>query len=79
MIYPKISLSAWLKKYPELEVLKKKCDSCDSVMCATTPFIDGPYVGLVAPSCPCGKNRHTCMSMLTADKDEVADWDRLLD
>lgn len=58
MIYPDVTLEDWLRKHPELQVLKKTCDSCGKDMFSTVPFMTKDYYGLESPKCSCGKNRN---------------------
>jgi hypothetical protein len=74
MIYPDVSLKEWRKKYPELKVMKLDCDNCGKTIVANRPFLTKGYAGLDAPRCECGKNRHSCSSMVTTTKEEHQSW-----
>lgn len=78
MIFPEISLKKWLEKYPDLDQLEINCDHCGKLMLASKPFIERGYVGILAPDCSCGKNRHTCMSKLTTSKETFNRWSSLI-
>jgi len=79
MIFPEISLDAWLKKYPDLEVKQGKCDYCDASLETTRPFISKDFVGLKAPKCPCGKGRHTTMVAITNSENAFTYWEDVMD
>ena len=57
MIYPNVTLKDWLKKYPVLEVKKKRCHHCLQMIVANIPFIEKDWVGLESKDCACGKGR----------------------
>jgi hypothetical protein len=57
MIYPDVNLETWLKKYPVLEVQKKRCHHCKSLRIANIPFIEKDWVGLQSKDCACGKGK----------------------
>lgn len=74
MIYVDVSPEHWLKKYPELSILKKACDHCGTEMICNKPFIQKDYAGFAAAPCACGKNRHTCMSMIPTSESANLLW-----
>jgi hypothetical protein len=77
MIYPDISLIDWMKKYPDLVVVKRNCSHCKEEQQATIPFIDFDVVGLVSADCPCGKNILRCMNMVFAGRKlNAPNWSR---
>lgn len=78
MIFPDIRLEDWLKKYPELDLLEKECDSCGRTMIANVPFITKGFAGVISPNCQCGKNRTICSSRVTTSSEEHIKWSKLL-
>jgi hypothetical protein len=53
MIYPDVSLTAWLNKYPDLEVKKMRCE-CKKILRTEIPFINSKGFGITTPKCSCG-------------------------
>lgn len=74
MIFPEITLEEWLEKYPELQILTKKCDNCNKDITANKPFITNGYVGLSSDKCICGKNKHDCMYYITNSEETFGFW-----
>ena len=73
-----VPLERWLERFPELKVQTRLCDSCGTEMRADRPFLMKGYAGLRAPKCRCGKNKRTCMSMVTTTPEETQKWVTLL-
>jgi hypothetical protein len=78
MIFPNVSLKDWLKKYPELKVISSQCENCGKKMKTTRPFIEKHFAGLRIDTCPCGKNRHSSMTMVTITAEKHQEWADLL-
>lgn len=74
MIHPKVSLEAWLSKYPDLKIVTKECDACGKTIRTTIPFISKDYVGLDAPRCECGKNKFSCAISITRTPEANQEW-----
>lgn len=78
MIYPDIPLKVWLKKYPDLEVLSHKCESCGEISKSETPFLTKEYAGLESQPCSCGKGRGGCSTYVTITKEAHLKWSNLI-
>ena len=78
MIYVDVPLKQWLKKYPELKVLRKKCSKCGQIRFTDKPFVMKDYAGVTAGTCPCGGDGRTASSMVTTNEKKAAEWKALL-
>lgn len=73
-----MKLQQMLKKYPRLKVITGTCSYCKKKIKSTEPFFEDGHVGLRFPSCPCGKGRNQCMTMLPISKEEIEEWEKAL-
>jgi hypothetical protein len=76
MIFPEVTIEEWINKFPELEVISRRCDYCGSIMKSEKPFLMKGYAGLVSPNCKCGKNRGLCSSRITISDYEHKRWNK---
>jgi hypothetical protein len=78
MLFPNVTTEDWIKKYPDLKVISSTCENCGTEMQATRPFIEKHFAGLRIDHCPCGKNRHSTMMMVTTSAEKHEEWTSLL-
>jgi hypothetical protein len=64
MLYPKIAVEEWIKKYPALSVIKRKCFHCKNRLTTTIPFVEKHWAGLQSEDCTCGKGKAISISTI---------------
>lgn len=69
MLLLDIDINDWLNKYQGLEIVKGKCPRCSRKAMTTLPFIEADWVGLVAPTCSCGRSDFLSVSLSKFNKE----------
>ena len=55
MLFPQISKSEWIMRFPALTPMTKRCQKCRKHILETDqPFINKRWVGLISSPCACG-------------------------
>lgn len=79
MIFPEVSTTEWIKKYPSLKILELPCNHCGNTLKSIKPFVTKGYAGLVSPLCDCGYGSNQCMIRVTTDINTYKKWMNVLE